>query len=525
VQAKKRTGVRARRGSPSPLSLCAILAAPALLAACSGSSQPGDIGRVTPGVADAALAAGIPDVALRVADIVLQKDPTSVHALLARGDALYAMGDMNGAVVAYRAAVTVDPNSVPAGLGLGRTLLRSDARAAEAAFLAILVHAPDNAAVWNNVGIARDIQNRHYEAQAAYRQSLALVPNAPEVQVNLGLSLALSGHADQAVAVLTPLASREDAPDVWRDDLAMAQAVAGGPAASSAVARRPSQPEPRIVTTAPPAVLSETDGTAATALPASAPPTAAVLTATPQPPPSAPAPSAPLVSAPLVSAPPVAAPPPVAAAPPPVVAAPMPPLPPVTVPPQPVAVATPAPSPPSVTMPTPPAAAAAPAADATPPPAPSAALTLPPVQPTPTVVSLSPAAVAELARAVPSAPPVQLALAEPVPTPAAVATQTAPPQAAPVRVASVAPAASAPSSGAFAQLGALDSEDGAWAEWQRVSARMPQAVGDQSPAVTSAVVNGHTFWRLRTLGFATAGDARAFCAKVLTAGWRRCWSS
>ncbi len=190
---------------------CALLAL--VTAACSGfrAPEPQQRGQVTLHLAEVALAAGAPDVALRVAELVLQRQPGNASALATEGDALYAMGQLLLAQNAYRAAVAADPQLVTAQLGLGRTLVRADPPAAEKAFEAVLALEPTNAAALNNLGIARDLQGRHADAQAAYQQALAATPDAKDVRVNLGLSLALSGQADQAVSLLQPLAAEPGA--------------------------------------------------------------------------------------------------------------------------------------------------------------------------------------------------------------------------------------------------------------------------------------------------------------------------
>ena len=200
------------------------------LVGCGNSMQTGSgtpPGRLTVSVADAALAAGVPDMALRVAELILRDNPRNVAALVAKGDALYAMGRPDLARGAYRAAVAAEPASVPALIGLGRTLVRSDPKAAEAAFLDAATRAPDNVTALSNLGIARDLQGRHEAAQVAYRQALAVAPDTADVQLNLGLSLALSGKAGEAVVVLRPLAGSIDQAGVRRNDLAAALALAG----------------------------------------------------------------------------------------------------------------------------------------------------------------------------------------------------------------------------------------------------------------------------------------------------------
>src|SRR5689334_9433866 len=96
------------------------------LTAC-GSFQQADAphAQVTLRVADAALASGAPDMALRVAQLVLDRQPNNVEAMVAKGDALYAMGMPDQAREAYRTAVALDASSVAAQVGLGRTLVRA----------------------------------------------------------------------------------------------------------------------------------------------------------------------------------------------------------------------------------------------------------------------------------------------------------------------------------------------------------------------------------------------------------------
>jgi Tfp pilus assembly protein PilF len=203
------------------------------LVGCS-SLQPSQISdrRVTLRVADAALAAGAPDVALRVADLTLTRDPHSSQALITKGNALYAMGARDAARAAYREAIAIDPRSAAAQLGLGRTLVQSDPRAAEAAFLAATANEPGNVAALNNLGIVRDLQDDHAEAQDAYRRALAIAPEAADVKVNLGLSLGLSGSRAEAVLVLEEAASDPAILQYRWPELAGALAVAGQNAAA-----------------------------------------------------------------------------------------------------------------------------------------------------------------------------------------------------------------------------------------------------------------------------------------------------
>jgi Flp pilus assembly protein TadD len=306
--------------------------------------------QVTLRVADAALSAGAPDIALRVATIVLDREPGNGAAMVAKGDALYALGEMDQASEVYRAAVAADPDNVAAQMGLGRTLVRTAPQEAEARFLVVLAKQPDNAIALNNLGIARDLQGQHEQAQQAYRQALAVKPEMTEVKTNLALSLSLTGQAVQEA---------------------------------------PAHPDTPIATSPPPIAVTESE---------------------------------PLTPKPVEQRGPV--------------------------------------SPPQT------------ADDAS--------------------------------------KPVVIAQRE---EPVAPKPSTEPPH----------QQAEASPSDIYVQMGSLDTEQGARAEWQRLRTRWPELLRDHAPAVQQADVSDRTFWRLRTSGFASLSDANDFCEK-LRAGGGKCWT-
>jgi Flp pilus assembly protein TadD len=199
------------------------------LGACSGFSPRGDFAKRPPSlrIAKAALDSGAPELALRVAELELAKNPTDVSALVARGDALYALGKRDQAELAYRAAIKLDPVAPAALVGLGRTLAQSDPGAAEAAFLAALSHEPDNVIALNNLGVVRDLQGRHADAQEAYSHAISVAPTSADVQINLGMSLALSGRTSEASRLLHDVASDPVARQAWRKELVSALTLAG----------------------------------------------------------------------------------------------------------------------------------------------------------------------------------------------------------------------------------------------------------------------------------------------------------
>jgi len=97
----------------------------------------------------------------------------------------------------------------------------------------------------------------------------------------------------------------------------------------------------------------------------------------------------------------------------------------------------------------------------------------------------------------PSPPPIQLATA----------TAAAPP-----------PAGAGTGIATEVQFAALSSKANALAEWTQLQAQLPELLGDRQPLVSQVQVDGHTFWRLRTGGFANIAQATSFCAAVRAKG-------
>ena len=207
-----------------PLSVAELM----LLAACANGS---DLGKHAgaPGVdvAEAASRGGSPQIALRIDDAILAKDPRDVAALINRGEVQTALQLPDAAAESYSEALRLDPKSVLARIGLGRLRLAGDPTAAETLFLEARQRQPHNAVALNDLGIACDLLGRHQDAQTAYRQAIGLEASMSGAQVNLALSLAMSGRADDAAPLLRPLASAPNASRKLRHDLAALLAMRG----------------------------------------------------------------------------------------------------------------------------------------------------------------------------------------------------------------------------------------------------------------------------------------------------------
>lgn len=65
------------------------------------------------------------------------------------------------------------------------------------------------------------------------------------------------------------------------------------------------------------------------------------------------------------------------------------------------------------------------------------------------------------------------------------------------------------------QLGAFDNEDQARKEWERLTAKFGNLLGEKGRVVQEAQSGGRTFYRLRAQGFSDEADARRFCSALL----------
>jgi Flp pilus assembly protein TadD len=213
----------------APIFACLILTLAACTPQQSGPQPQADASAApdTLNVADAAIAGGDPSMALSVSQSVLQTNPHDVDALIHEGDAYYALQRCTDAVAAYTLALGADPKSSEAETGLGRCLLKTDPKAAEAALTLAVQDDPGNAAALDDLGIARDLQGNFAGAVAPYQQALLAQPGSVAAEVNLGLSLALSGNGPEALQYLGPLATGPDATARIRENYAAALVASG----------------------------------------------------------------------------------------------------------------------------------------------------------------------------------------------------------------------------------------------------------------------------------------------------------
>lgn len=138
------------------------------------------------------------------------------------------MGATNEAIVSYNAALVRPGDTHGARVGLAKAFLKTGKPQLALAPLSIAMEeSPDDPRLLLLLGVTRDLEGRHGEAQAYYRDGLTRSPNDPALTVNLALSLALSGDYLTAVATLQPLAMTPTASPQERQTLALIYGLKG----------------------------------------------------------------------------------------------------------------------------------------------------------------------------------------------------------------------------------------------------------------------------------------------------------
>lgn len=218
------------------------------LSACAGGLLPGeqsaerkvqtspaDDGTVR--LAEATRQGGDLSAAANLYQQVLKRHPENMDARLGLAQTLMASGEVERARLTYAEGVKLAPQSMEPLLGLARiAVMRRDLEQADTLFTQAQKLAPDtDIRALYGLGVTRDMQGRSEEAQALYRQALAIHPEDVAVRNNLGLSLALNGDPRQAVNVLLEIATANGAPPQARQNLALAYGLIGNVEAAETV--------------------------------------------------------------------------------------------------------------------------------------------------------------------------------------------------------------------------------------------------------------------------------------------------
>src|SRR5215469_16773280 len=187
-------------------------------------------------IGDAARAGGDLPNAVGVYRRAAEMAPTDPAPLIAAGDVLLQMGEVNEAIVSYHAALVRPGDTHGAQVGLARAFLKTGKpELALAPISTALEESPGDPKLLLLLGVTRDLAEDHLEAQDVYRRGLSLAPADPALTLNLALSLALSGNYSTAIVVLQPLAMSVAGSARERQTLALIYGLNGNTAEASRI--------------------------------------------------------------------------------------------------------------------------------------------------------------------------------------------------------------------------------------------------------------------------------------------------
>jgi Flp pilus assembly protein TadD len=164
--------------------------------------------------------------------------PVDPAPLIAAGDVLLEMGEVNEAIVSYHAALVRPGDIHGAQIGLAKAFLKTGKpELALDPISKALAEAPDNPKLLLLLGVTKDLSDQHWEAQNLYRRGLSLAPGDPSLTIDLALSLALSGNYPDAIAVLQPLVMSAYGSPQGRQTLALIYGLNGNVAEAARLGR------------------------------------------------------------------------------------------------------------------------------------------------------------------------------------------------------------------------------------------------------------------------------------------------
>ena len=164
--------------------------------------------------------------------------PSNPVPLARAGETLAQMQSYTEAADAYQAALSIAPGDPELHRGFANVLLALGKPQLALAHLEIAASKnTGDPRIFNALGVAHDLGGRHDLAQQDYRQGLALAPDQVSLRNNLGLSQALSGDFNGAIATLSDLVSRPGATARNRQNLALVYGLAGDNTHAALVAR------------------------------------------------------------------------------------------------------------------------------------------------------------------------------------------------------------------------------------------------------------------------------------------------
>jgi Flp pilus assembly protein TadD len=193
--------------------------------------------KVATDIGDKERASGNPAGAVGFYQRALAIDPAQPKVRLSMGRAMLDAGMPNEAVETFRNILATSPRDSEAQIGLGMALVPLGQPAAAIDPLRKGLAAAPDPRGYRLLGVAENLLGQNAEAEADYNRGLALAPGDQALTSNLGLSLALSGNFNGAIAILRAAAADPRATARTRQNLALALGLAGRNEEAEQVAR------------------------------------------------------------------------------------------------------------------------------------------------------------------------------------------------------------------------------------------------------------------------------------------------
>jgi Flp pilus assembly protein TadD len=153
--------------------------------------------------------------------------PQEPAPLIAAGDVLLQIGEVNEAIVSYNAALVRPGDTQGAQIGLAKAFLKSGRpQLALTPLSKALAESPEDPKLLLLLGVSRDLAGQHGEAQGYYRSGLARAPGDPALTVN-----------SNAVALLQPVAMAPMGSPQERQTLALIYGLKGDAAEAARLNR------------------------------------------------------------------------------------------------------------------------------------------------------------------------------------------------------------------------------------------------------------------------------------------------
>ena len=193
--------------------------------------------KVAADIASSQSAAGNPAGAVAFYRRALETNPNQPKVEVSLGMALLQAGSPGEAANTFRKVISRFPQDTGAltGLGMAQVQLGQPAAALDPLRKSVSI-APDPRG-YRTLGVAENLLGQNPQAEADYSRGLALAPDDAGLNNNLGLSMALSGNFNGAIAVLRRTANGPNATPQSRQNLALALGLAGRTTEAAQVAR------------------------------------------------------------------------------------------------------------------------------------------------------------------------------------------------------------------------------------------------------------------------------------------------